>query len=94
MRMHNTQNPFYSWAQALSVSTSPEIQEFSGYLWDFPGEIKSISRIKKNQELAASYTIDIEDSNLLVLYEIVLTKLYKKLLLLKCKRILAQMVSG
>ena len=47
-----------------SASTSPEIQEFSG--------IFGISRIekvhfenKKNQELVASYTIDIEDWNIL-----------------------------
>ena len=38
------------------LSTSPEIQEFSGIF----GIFKDIWR-KKNQELVASYTIDIED---------------------------------
>ena len=49
----------------VSVSTSPEIQEFSGILvCVFQGGLKK-NQENKNQELVASYTIDIEDWNLL-----------------------------
>ena len=45
----------------ISASTSPEIQEF----WGFSRIEKAHFENKKFQELVASYTIDIEDWNIL-----------------------------
>ena len=45
-----------------SASTSPEIQEFWGFLRI---ERAHFEKKKNSQELVASYTIDIEDLNIL-----------------------------
>ena len=57
--------PYTCMGSGSSVSTSPEIQKFSGFFGIFKDRKSTFREYKRNQELAASYTIDIEDWNIL-----------------------------